>query len=435
MKDQSEIKTAQTVRDNTECRQSDRHLIQVYSELEQRVEQQTNEIKRQAELLNLAHDAIIVRDESEGIIFWNKGAQEIYGWTKDEALGMTVHSFLQTIFPLPLPDIMDKIQREGRWEDELIHTCKDGRQIVVLSRWAMHRSEISGQMEIMEINRNITIRKKVEEALKKASEYNRSLIEVSLDPLVTIGPDGRITDVNAATETATGFSREELIGTDFSSYFTDYKRARAGYKLVFKAGFVRDYELVIRHRSGHITPVFYNASVYKDGAGKVVGVFAAARDVTERKQAEKELSEKTKALEELNTALKVLIDHYKNDQKELEERIVSNIRVRIIPYLEKLKQTQLGIGQAALVEILERSFRDISSPFLKSITSEHFRFSTKEIEIISLIKEGKTTKEMAQILCIGKRTVDSYRDNIRGKLGLNKKKLNLRTYLLSIEHT
>ena len=419
-------KTGQVVRDITERKIMEQLLKQDREYLERRVEERTREIRKQAELLNLAHDAIIVRNESESITFWNIGAQEIYGWTKEEALGQPVHYLLQTVFPLPAPVIVDKVQRDGRWEGELFQTCRDGRKIVVLSRWALHRSAPGGMREIMEVNRDITVR-------KKAGEYNRILIEVSLDPLVTIGPDGRITDVNTATEAATGFSRNELVGTDFSGYFTNYEKASAGYKQVFQDGFVRDYELEIRHKSGHITPVFYNASVYKDAMGNIVGVFAAARDVTERKLAEKELSEKTKALEELNTALKVLIDHYKNDQREFEERIVSNIRMRIIPYLEKLARTRLEIGQAALVEILERSFRDIASPFLKAITSEHFRFSPKEIDIISLIKEGKTTKEIAQILNIGKRTVDSYRDNIRGKLGLASKKVNLRTYLLSLD--
>jgi PAS domain S-box-containing protein len=283
--------------------------------------------------------------------------------------------------------------------------------------------------------KDITDRKRAEEVIKNTSTYNRSLIEASLDPFVTIGPEGKITDVNVATEKVTGYSRNELIGTDFSNYFTDFKKARAGYKLIFKEGFVRDYELEIRNKEGHIIPVFYNASVYKDSSGKVVGVFAAARDITERRQAEKELLEKSKALEELNIALKVLIDQYKNDQRELEKRIITNIRVRIIPYLEKFKQTRLDIGQSGLLEIIERSFRDISSPFLKSILSEHLRFTTKEIEIVFLIKEGKTTKEIAQILSIGKRTVDSYRDSIRCKIGLANKKVNLKTYLLSIANT
>jgi PAS domain S-box-containing protein len=129
-------------------------------------------------------------------------------------------------------------------------------------------------------------RKQAAEALRLANAYNRSLVEASLDPLVTIGPDGKITDVNAATEAATGHSRTELIGTDFCDYFTEPAKARAGYEQVFREGSVRDYALELRHRDGHLTSVLYNASVYCDKQGKVVGVFAAARDITDRKRAE-----------------------------------------------------------------------------------------------------------------------------------------------------
>ena len=99
--------------------------------------------------------------------------------------------------------------------------------------------------------RDITERKTAEDAFKVASAYNRSLIEASLDPLVTIAPDGKITDVNMATEAVTGYSREKLIGTDFSDYFTDPAKAREGYKKVFEEGSVTDYPLEIRHRDGH----------------------------------------------------------------------------------------------------------------------------------------------------------------------------------------
>ena len=138
---------------------------------------------------------------------------------------------------------------------------------------------------------DMTERKRAEEALRLASAYNRSLIEAALDPLVTIGPDGRITDVNAATEAATGHPRGALIGTDFSDYFTDPEKARAGYRQVFHDGFVRDYALELRHRDGHVTSVLYNASVYRDSEGRVIGVFAAARDITARKRAEEALRE------------------------------------------------------------------------------------------------------------------------------------------------
>ncbi len=135
-------------------------------------------------------------------------------------------------------------------------------------------------------HKNITERKKAEEIAQAASQYARSLIEASLDPLVTISAEGKITDVNTATEHVTGMSRDKLIGSDFADYFTDPAQARAGYLRVFSQGFVTDYPLAIRHLSGKVTDVLYNASVYHDGKGNVLGVFAAARDITERKQAE-----------------------------------------------------------------------------------------------------------------------------------------------------
>ena len=135
---------------------------------------------------------------------------------------------------------------------------------------------------------------------EQASQYARSLIEASLDPLVTISPDGKITDVNEATVKVTGVGREALIGTDFSNYFTEPEKARAGYREVFEKGFVTDYPLTIRHKDGRLTDVLYNASVYRDVQGNVLGVFAAARDVTAQKKAEAEVAEqRTKELERL----------------------------------------------------------------------------------------------------------------------------------------
>lgn len=127
------------------------------------------------------------------------------------------------------------------------------------------------------------------ERLQEDEAYSRNLLEASLDPLVTIGPDGKITDVNAATEAVTGYARTALIGTDFSDYFTAPEKARAGYEQAFREGSVRDYELELRRRDGHITSVLYNASVYRDASGGVIGVFAAARDITKRKHAEEAL--------------------------------------------------------------------------------------------------------------------------------------------------
>lgn len=138
---------------------------------------------------------------------------------------------------------------------------------------------------------DITERKQAEEALHTLSNYNRSLIEASLDPLVTIDPDGKIADANPATELVTGYLRRELVGTDFCDYFTEPEQARQGYQRVFQEGMVRDYPLEILHHDGHITPVLYNAIVYRDDSDNICGVFASARDITALQRSEAALKE------------------------------------------------------------------------------------------------------------------------------------------------
>ena len=159
-------------------------------------------------------------------------------------------------------------------------------------------------------------KKRAEEDPRSSYNYSRSLIEASLDPLVTISTDGKITDVNKATELATGIPRARLIGSNFSDYFTDPKKANDGYQRVFEAGFVRDYRLTIRHVSGSETDVLYNATVYRNRNGRIEGVFAAARDITELKAAEsrsgftnsllKLFAEKTSLKEYLDSVIQVI---------------------------------------------------------------------------------------------------------------------------------
>jgi PAS domain S-box-containing protein len=125
--------------------------------------------------------------------------------------------------------------------------------------------------------------------LNRTLSYNRGLIEASVDPFVTIGPDGKITDVNKATEEATGVIRNSLIGSDFASYFTEPEKAQAGYEQVFDKGYVHDFPLALKNASGAVMDVLYNAVTFNDETGNVQGVFAAARDVTDRKRAQEEL--------------------------------------------------------------------------------------------------------------------------------------------------
>ncbi len=223
-------------------------------------------------------DALMTTDPQGVITDVNQQMEALTGHGRYELIGSQFKNYFTD--PTRAEEGIKLVLREGKVTDyELTARAKDGRLTVVSYNASIFRDANNQLRGVFAAARDIT-------NLKQASQYARSLIEASLDPLVTISPQGKITDVNNASINATGRTREELIGTDFSDYFTEPEKAREGYKQVFSQGYVRDYPLAIRHVSGNITDVLYNASVYKDDKGSVLGVFAAARDVTERKRAE-----------------------------------------------------------------------------------------------------------------------------------------------------
>jgi len=163
------------------------------------------------------------------------------------------------------------------------------------------------------------------------------------------------------------------------------------------------------------------------------------REIEERKLAEQallhkedELRQKSLNLEEANTALKVLLKRGEQDKNELEEKVLSNIKELAMPYIEKLKTSNLDDKQSTFLEILESNLNDIVSPFLKKLSSQYLNLTPSEIQVANLIREGKSTKNMAELLNISERAIEFHRNNIRDKLGLKKKKTNLRSYLLSL---
>ena len=241
----------------------------------------------------------------------NEPFLELWGYSRDEVIGRPVAEV--GIWPRmeQREYVARLLEAEGRVRDlEFRLRAKTGDERIVLS--SAELIELGGERCILFLAMDITGRIGAEEALRQANAYNRSLIEASMDPLIMIGPDGRVRDANGATELITGSSRDSLIGTDFSGYFTEPEKARDVCRQVFRTGLVRDCPLDVRHRDGRVASVLYSASVCWDEDGRVIGAVGAARDITERKQAETRLLESEEryrtAIEHSNDGVAIATD-------------------------------------------------------------------------------------------------------------------------------
>lgn len=226
----------------------------------------------------LDESSIVAITDRKGIInYANDNFCKISKYDRKELIGQD-HRIINSGYHSKefMHELWSTISKGKIWRGELKNRAKDGTLYWVDTTIVPFMDERGIIYQYVAVRINIS-------AQKQSSQYARSLIEASLDPLVTISIDGKITDVNEASIKVTGILREKLIGTDFSNYFTEPDKAMEGYQQVFEKGFVADYPLTIKHQSGKLTDVLYNASVYKDDKGNVLGVFAAARDVTEQK--------------------------------------------------------------------------------------------------------------------------------------------------------
>ena len=322
-------------------------------------------IRQFAMIVESSDDAIINKTLDGTILSWNRGAESIYGYSAVEMTGQSISRLIPEECADDEKKILDRIAVGDHVDHyETLRLTKAGKKIVVSLTVSPIRDAEGRVVSASAIARDVTEKRRTAEELRRANAYNRSLIEASLDPLVTIGPDGKITDVNVATEWVTGRTRKELLGTDFCDYFGDPEKARAGYEHVFREGMVRDYALEIKRSDGKVTPVLYNAAVYRDENAKVSGVFAAARDITELKRAEE-------SVRQLNLDLERRVEERTRDLKQSTAFLENLLEAIPEPVFYKDRQGVYLGGNEAFFKYLGKSREDVVGKDVYGISPKH----------------------------------------------------------------
>ena len=418
-------------------------------------------------------DGIGFCDLEGKITYVNDAALAMWGAEDpSEVLGRSVLDLAQS--EEEALEIFQAVVEKGSWSGEVSGFRSDGSPITVHLSASMVYNDRGEPICVMDSFVDITYRKKMEEELRvKDFAISSSINGIAIGDL-----QGNITYVNDAfLRMWGGKDPSEVLGKSALTFAQSREDADAILQTVLAKGTWFGEIIAVKKNRTPIA-VQLSASMVKDENGHPICLLCSFVDITERKlteqklqkayesleqrveerteelvranirlkreieerklaeqtlmRKEEELQLKSLNLEEANTALKVLLKRGEQDKKELEEKVLSNIKELALPYLEKLKACSLDDRQAAYVQLLESSLGDIISPFLQKLSAQYLNLTPTEIQVANLVREGKSTKEISELLNISKRAVEFHRNNIRDKLGLKKEKANLRSYLLSL---
>jgi PAS domain S-box-containing protein len=389
--------------------------------------------EKSSAILESIEDGYYEVDLAGNFTFFNDSMAKIMGYSKNELLGMNNQQYMDEFNAKRVFRAFSKVYTTEiptkAFDWELIR--KDGSKCFVEASVSLEKDSDNCTTGFFGIARDITKRKLVDKALRESEENYRNIIESIEDGYYEVDLAGNFTFCNDPMARIMGYSKNELMGMNNRQYMDEFnaKRVFRTFSKVYTTGIPTkafDWELIRKDGSKCFAET--SVSLKKDLIGRPIGFFGIARDITERKllnetlrKNEKELEMKTKNLEEVNTALKVLLKRREEDKTELEE------------HLEKVKERALGDKLKDYLAVLETNLNTIISPFTHRLSSKYLNLSSAKIEVANFVKHGKSTKEIADLLNLSTRTIECHRDNIREKIGIKNKKVALRTYLLSIQ--
>ena len=394
-------------------------------------------------LINATHDTAMLIEPDGTLVAINAKAAEIFKQPKDALIG-------QRAFPLMAPAVAEYrkkyVEKVLKSKKHLQHFEKHGSHYFTVNLFPILKSD-GNVKQISIFAKNITELKKAEEALKTSEKKYRDMVDNAPIGIYETNLRGDILYVNDAMAKIFEFdSPSALIGTSEAAGYKDKDVRKVLIEKLKANGNVKNFEFEGLTSSGKTKHTIINAILREDKiSGMIMDISALKEAETKLKRAHdklenrvakrtKDLRRKSRHLKEINIALKILLEKRNEDKTEMEEKILTNIKKLVLPYLEKAKKEATDEKLQTYLDLLESNLSDIISPFSDKLSSKYMSLTDSEIKVADLVKHGKVTKEVAELLNVSVKTVETHRANIRKKLGITNKKANLRTCLLSIEN-